>query len=263
MKKLAAYEKNAAEPPSTRLTLARSLGVQRGAGEELRLDGFDGAFTLPLSEGATAWYLGVAADGYTPIEVAIAWPAGETMLVREVLLSTAARSLHGVVVDAADVPVREAVLWVIGADGEPVASPKRSVVCTDEHGVFRIEGLPARDLRVIAGAGATGAAALDAPLGAALPLRIALEPVTKLAVSSGYAPAKQFRVLDATGRVLLDDRFVHVTERFGDPLLPIAVPAAARVVEVFRPGDPEPFARGEVASGDDSVTLKPLRVSLR
>lgn len=251
------FEPHAAAPPSTRLTLARSLGIQRGAEEELRLDGFAGTFTLPASEGATAWHLGVAADGYTPIEVAIAWPAGEAALVTDILLSAAARSLHGVVVDAADVPVRGANLWVIGADGDPVASPRRSVACTDEHGVFRIEGLPARDLRLIAGAGATGAAALDVPLDAHLPLRIALEPVAKLAVRSGYAPAKQFRVLDAAGRVLLDDRFAAVTERSGDPY-PIAVPAAAHVVEVFRPGDPEPFARGVTELGAADLTLAPL-----
>lgn len=208
--------------------------------------------TVPASDGATSWWLSIEADGYTMSDELLVWPTATPLLVHNVKLSASSRSIDGIVVDANGEPIENALVLALAVDGSFVGRRAKVSASTDRHGAFHIAKLPDRDLRVLVDA-ADGMAAVDVPRAAKLPLRLEIASGPLLVAHTPDGNGVQYVLLDIAGRTLLDDR-LRGTTRFGVKCK-FQVPGNPHRIDVYLPGSPLPFARGERSPASDTVQL--------
>lgn len=90
----------------------------------------------------------VRASGFGPIEVPCpTFEAGQKVRVNSIELPPTDQSVSGVVVDANDQPIPEAVVYLFGPEGRAIGQPSR-VVAVDDRGRFRIGGVCKGPLRI-------------------------------------------------------------------------------------------------------------------
>lgn len=254
-----AFEPHPDGPVRTALALDRpSRDWAAVLDNELRttIEGFETTLTVPASDGATLWWLTATAPGHAVSDVPFTLPAGTEPTLVDIVLRRAARTLEGLVVAADGTPVVNASIVAIAADGSFVARRESVSARSDHNGAFRIPSLPMRSLRLLVERNAQQVAVHDVPEDLVEPVRIVLQPATRLFVESPFDGMAQFVVLDAAGRTLLDDRIQGaVRPGSGMPLFFAGRPS--RVIG-YAPASPTPFAQGDCLSDATTVTLSAI-----
>jgi RNA polymerase sigma factor (sigma-70 family) len=189
--------------------------------------------TLPVPVHFAGRTCGLRASsaGCAPFQGVVAVPANEDSAWVEIVLSPADRTLKGVVVGADGEPVPRATVYVADAAGNGFLPLQAALREAAVDGTFAIPGLPKRAMRLFVEAQGHGARALAVDTGSEEPVRVELRAARAVSarVPKGAAAA-QFRVLDANGLPLADDR-IRGTMRYGGGQLELD--AAATTVEAY------------------------------
>ena len=175
-------------------------------------------------------------------------------LTHEVTLRPAAAELRGRVLGSGGRPPTSVSLSVIDADGGPLSRLVRTRTEALDDGLFVLHDLPEGPVRLLVLGHGHVPLGVDVELPLEEPLELRLIEGRTLDVRSPGSRNLTYRVLDASGLPILDDR-LQGQRRFGR--LRLQVDGTARAVEAYDAVTGVLFARSEVPVGSVLVLEEP------
>ncbi len=190
----------------------------------------------------------IEADGYAEHFAMLEIPTAATEAWYTATLSPAEWTAHGQVLGPAGGPPTAATVTVLRADGTPLLRPERATVLPRDDGLFRFEGLPRAPVWVMVQADGCAAHGVEISADTTEPVTVELAASRELEIQCTASSKKQYRILDAQGRPLLDDRWAGVY-RFGHGTH-LDIGARAATVEVYDTVSGELLGSGAVPAND-------------